>query len=112
MNSKFVKFSDWESNKYKSVDEDGAQASSKAAAAEGSNSAELHANLASLANTRREAVRVKDDIRVQIIDLEIRLMKLEIERNDILKKKAELESAHTINKKVSTEGKTNVKEDE
>ena len=55
---------------------------------------------------------MKDDIKTQIIDLEIRLIKLDIEKNDILRKKAELESAHSINKKNSTEGKTNVKENE
>jgi len=111
MNNNFVKFADWESNKYKPVEED-APTSTDATPVETKSSAELHAQLANLSNIRRDSVRVKDDIKTQIIDLEIRLIKLDIEKNDILRKKAELESAHSINKKNSTEGKTNVKENE
>jgi hypothetical protein len=110
MNTNFVKFADWESKKYKSVEED-APNSSATSVQDGSNAA-LHARLADLSNVRRDSVRVKDDIKTQIIDLEIRLIKIDIEKNDILKKKADLESAYSINKKNSTEGKTNVKENE
>lgn len=109
MERKFIKFADWESKKYNTVTEDSDADNTKKEAPE---NPELHTRLAQVTKVRREAIHAKDDIKVQILDIEAKIIKLDIEKNDLIKKKAELESAHAIHKKTSKEGKTNVKEDE
>ena len=107
MDNKFVRFSDWESKRFKKVEEDAPGTKTEAPG-----NAELHAKLADITKARRESVRSKNDINTQILDIETKLIRLDIEKNDLLKRKADLQSAHEIASKTQLEGKTNVKEDD
>jgi hypothetical protein len=80
-------------------------------AAEPSANAALIAQLADIEKARKEAVRNKESFQSQILEIESKLIKIEIERNDLTKKKQDLEHAKTIALTTSKEGKTNVKED-
>lgn len=108
MDNKFVRFSDWESKRFQKVEEDGVEAPAKT---EAPGNAALHARLAEIIKVRRESVRSKDDIKTQILDIETKLIRLDIEKNDLLKRKVDLQSAYEIASKTQLEGKTNVKED-
>lgn len=104
-----MKFSDWEATKYApAVKEDAEETKT---AAEPSANAALIAQLADIEKARKEAVRNKESFQSQILEIEGKLIKLEIERNDLTKKKQDLEHAKTIALTTSKEGKTNVKED-
>jgi hypothetical protein len=112
---KFVKFSDWESKKYSqsSVEEETEVASNTDAKQSNANTTEnagLIAQLSDVEKARKEAIRNKDTFQSQILEIEAKLLKLSIERNDLSKRKADLELAKTIAAKTSKEGKTNVKE--
>jgi len=104
-----MRFSDWEAKKYDAaVKEDAEEIKT---AAEPSANAALIAQLADVEKARKEAVRNKESFQSQILEIEARLIKIEIERNDLIKKKQDLEHAKTIALTTSKEGKTNVKED-
>jgi hypothetical protein len=107
MNS-FIKFNDWESQKYsakKPVTE-----KEKPAPAETGNSA-LLAQLADVVKARKQAIRDKDDFTAQILEIEAKLLKIEIERNDLTVKKNDLIAAQKLAEVSRKEGKTNVKEE-
>lgn len=104
-----MRFSDWEAKKYDAaVKEDAEEIKT---AAEPSANAALIAQLADIEKARKEAVRNKESFQSQILEIESKLIKIEIERNDLTKKKQDLEHAKTIALTTSKEGKTNVKED-
>jgi hypothetical protein len=110
---KFIKFSDWETKRFSSkVEEDSTkqQPTENATKEHASGNAELIAQLAQVTNDRKEAVRNKEDFQAQILDIEIKLLKLEIERNDLVKKKTDLEAAKQLSLTTNKEAKTNVKE--
>lgn len=105
----YMRFSDWEAKKYDAaVKEDTEEIKT---AAEPSANAGLIAQLADVEKARKEAVRNKESFQSQILEIESKLIKLDIERNDLTKKKQDLEHAKTIALTTSKEGKTNVKED-
>lgn len=106
---KYINFSDWQAKKYTSsaVQEDTEE--TKPTAAPSAN-AGLIAQLADIEKARKQAVRNKESFQSQILEIDGRLIKLEIERNDLSKKKQDLEHAKTIALTMSKEGKTNVKE--
>jgi hypothetical protein len=105
----YMRFSDWEAKKYDAaVKEDAEEIKT---AAEPSANAGLIAQLADVEKARKEAVRNKESFQSQILEIEAKLIKIEIERNDLTKKKQDLEHAKTIALTTSKEGKTNVKED-
>jgi len=103
--SKFVKFADWESSKY-SVAED----KEKDVVEKEPSSAQLIAELEELTEKRKKAVREKDSYESQILELDIKLKKLEIERADILKKQKDLSEARDIAKKTKIEGRSHDQE--
>ena len=109
MERTYMRFSDWEAKKYDAaVKEDADEIKT---AAEPSANAALIAQLADIEKARKEAVRNKESFQSQILEIESKLIKIEIERNDLTKKKQDLEHAKTIALTTSKEGKTNVKED-
>ena len=99
----FIGFSDWEKTKY-SQNEEAEKTSSD------SSSAQLIAELEDLSARRKKAVRNKDTYEAQILELDIRLKKLEIERGEISRKKKDLSEARDIAKKNNTEGKSHDQE--
>jgi hypothetical protein len=104
----FTKFSEWESQKYnRKVEEDSTTIKKDSEKPE---NAALIAQLADVVKARKEAIRNKDDFEAQILEIESKLIKLDIERNDLVKKKADLVAARDISATERKEAKTNVKE--
>ena len=105
---KFTKFTDWESQKYKrNIKEDSVNIKKESDRPE---NAALIAQLADVVKARKVAIREKDDFEAQILDIESKLIKLDIERNDLVKKKSDLVAARDIAATERKEAKTNVKE--
>lgn len=104
----FTKFAEWESQKYnKKVEEDSSEIKKESDKVE---NAALIAQLADVVKARKEAIRNKDDFEAQILEIDSKLIKLDIERNDLAKKKADLVAARDISATERKEAKTNVKE--
>ena len=101
--NRFVKFTDWEKTKY-SVAEDAEK--EKEPVEKDPSSAQLIAELEELTERRKKAVREKDSYESQILELDIKLKKLEIERADIIKKQKDLSEARDIAKKKNLEGRS------
>lgn len=100
-----TKFADWEKAKY-SVQED----KEKNEEPKDPSSAQLIAELEELTARRKKAVREQDSYESQILELDIKLKKLEIERADILKKQKDLSEARDIAKKTKIEGRSHDQE--
>jgi len=96
---KFIGFSDWEKSKYVKNEEVEKKESEIS-------SARLIAELEDLSSRRKKAVRDKDTYEAQILELDIRLKKLEIERSEIIRKQKDLSEARDIAKKNNKEGKS------
>jgi hypothetical protein len=107
---KFTKFADWESQKYNRKVEEDSTGTNKESEIKTQENAALIAQLADVVKARKEAIRNKDDFEAQILEIESKLIKLDIERNDLAKKKADLISARDISATERKEAKTNVKE--
>ena len=105
MNAKFEKFSDWEKKKYESKEGDEKSATIKEAS-----SAKLIAELEELTDQRKKALTEKDTYEAQILEISIKLKKLEIERNDLMKKQKDLSEAKELSKKIKLEGKSHDQE--
>lgn len=103
--SKFVKFADWESSKY-AVAED----KEKQDAEKEPSSAQLISELEELTAKRKKAIREKDSYESQILELDIKLKKLEIDRADLLKKQKDLSEARELAKKKNIEGRSHDQE--
>jgi len=99
----FIGFSDWEKSKYVKNEEVEKKESE-------TSSAQLIAELEELSVRRKKAVRDKDAYEAQILELDIRLKKLEIERSEIIRKQKDLSEARDIAKKNNTEGKSHDQE--
>lgn len=95
--ARFTNFKDWKSGKQavkeadKPLDNEKQQADKTIAG-----NAELLALIEELAEKRNAASREKDGIGRQIYDLDIRVAKLEMQKNELLAKKKELEAAKSI----------------
>ena len=100
-----TKFADWEKAKYSVVEDKEKKAEEK-----DPSSAQLIAELEDLTERRKKAVREKDSYESQILELDIKLKKLEIERADILKKQKDLSEARDIAKKKNIEGRSHDQE--
>jgi hypothetical protein len=88
--SKFTNFKDWRSGKNPVKESSSKKESSLPA------NAELIALIEELAEKRNQASRDNDGIGRQIYDLDIRVAKLEMQKNELLAKKSELEAAKNI----------------
>ena len=78
----FTKFSEWESQKYsKKIEEDASKVSKDSKTPE---NAALIAQLADVVKSRKEAIRNKDDFEAQILEIESKLIKLDIDKNDLI----------------------------
>jgi len=106
MNRKFIKFSDWEASKAKSLKEE----SNNKKETKNPDNSELIAKLSDLQRERKQAIRDSRDFDAQILEVESKIIKLDIQRNDLQKKLEELQSAKVISEKERREGRTNVKE--
>ena len=97
---KFTKFSDWEKTKYSSIKEEEKPTESEANAA-------LLAEIADLTAKRKTYVKYKEDFKAQILDIDIKLLKLEVEKNNLKEKRRQLEGAEKIAEDKRKEGKEN-----
>ncbi len=102
---RFINFSQWESSR--SIEEN---TDKNLGVEKKFNNSELIAKLSEVASQRKQAIRDNKDFDAQILEIESKLIKLDIERNDLLKKMEDLKSAKVISEKERKEGKTNVKE--
>jgi hypothetical protein len=108
----FVKFKDWENAKHKPVEEDASTevADKETASDKNTENSALIAQLNDVIMQRKQAIRDKQDYTAQILEIDAKLLKLAIEKNDLTKKKNDLEAAKEIAIVNRKEGKTNVKE--
>jgi len=97
---KFTKFSEWEQAKYKAVQEEEKPTESEA-------NATLLAEIADLTAKRKHYVKYKEDFKAQILDIDIKLLKLEVEKNNLKEKRRQLEGAEKIADEKRKEGKSN-----
>jgi hypothetical protein len=103
---KFTKFTDWEANKYKSVTEDAIEKPT-----ESESNATLLAQISELVAKRKKYVKYKEDFKAQILDIDIKLLKLEVDKNNLREQRRQLEGASKINDERSKEAKTNTKDE-
>lgn len=94
-----MKFSDWEKKKYVKNEE-------REEMPKNPSSAQLIAELEDLESRRKKAIRNKETYEAQILELDVRLKKIEIEKTEILKKQKDLSEAKEIAKKMKLEGKS------
>jgi len=94
---KMTRFSDWEKMKYSANEEANADTS-------GAN-AELLAQIADLTNQRKAHIKNKQDFEAQILEIDIKLLKLEVDKNNLKEKRKQLAGASEIAKQKRTEGK-------
>jgi hypothetical protein len=96
---KMTKFSDWEKMKYSANEEAEAQEDTSGA------NAELLAQIADLTNKRKTHIKNKEDFEAQILEIDIKLLKLEVDKNNLKEKRKQLAGASEIAKNKRTEGK-------
>ncbi len=109
----FIKFRDWETQRHKQIDEESdveVVSSSQDASDKNTENSALIAQLNDVIMQRKQAIRDKHDYTAQILEIDAKLLKLAIEKNDLTKKKNDLEAAKEIAMINRKEGKTNVKE--
>jgi len=99
----FEKFKDWESKKY-------VVAEDKKEEKKDPSTAELISELEDLSARKKKAVKEQDSYESQILEIEIKLKKLEIERSELLKKQKDLSEARDIAKKKNIEGRSHDQE--
>ncbi len=100
--NKFTKFAEWETTKYSSLKEEEAEKPTESEA-----TAELLAQIAELVAKRKTYVKYKEDFKAQILDIDIKLLKLEVEKNNLKERRRQLEGASKITDERGKEGKTN-----
>lgn len=89
--ARFTNFKDWKTGRKPVTEEQAPQEQPKVPG-----NAELLALIEELGEKRNEASRANDGIGRQIHDLDIRVAKLEMQKNELLAKKKELEEARQI----------------
>ena len=101
---KFTKFSDWEKTKYSAIKEEEKEATTP-------ENAELLAQIGDLVAKRKAHIKSKDDFEAQILDIDIKLLKLDVEKNDLIEKRKHLTGAKQIAATKRVEGKRNDEKD-
>jgi len=96
---KFTKFSDWEKNRYSVAEDVDTQENPEGAA-------ELMAKIADLTAKRKAHIKNKEDFEAQILEIEIKIMKIDLEKLDLIAKRKQLVGAKDIAAKQRTEGKS------
>jgi hypothetical protein len=96
----FTTFTDWKSAKTSIEETTSAEQTSP-------KNAEILSQIAELSSKRKEFVRNKKDLNVQVLDVEIAILKLDLERNQLMAKKADLEQAKALSLQTSKEGINN-----
>jgi hypothetical protein len=95
---KFTKFSDWEKTKYAVAENDESESP------EGGS--ELMAKIADLVAKRKSHIKNKEDFEAQILEIDIKMLKLDLEKLDLQAKRKQLTGAKDIASKQRTEGKS------
>ena len=104
--AQFTKFSDWEKQKYSNLqEEDGEQEQNPS-----EESAELLAQIADLVAQRKAHIKNKEDFAAQILEIDIKILKLEVEKNELKEKRKQLTGAKEIAETRRKEGKSHGKE--
>jgi hypothetical protein len=101
----FTKFSDWEKTKYSANEENDQKATTQ-------ENAELLAQIGDLVARRKDHIKRKDDFEAQILDIDIKLLRLDVEKNDLIEKRKHLSGAKEIAATRRVEGKRNDDKDD
>lgn len=97
----FVKFNDWEKTKYSSVEED----STNSPETQSEEVAELLAQISELTSERKTHIKNKNDFEAQIIEIDIKILKCQVEQCELKEKRKQLVGAKDISDKRRREGK-------
>jgi hypothetical protein len=93
-----MKFSEFEKQRNASLQEDAGNTAT-------GETSELLAQIADLSSQRKLHIKNKESFKAQILEIEIKLRKLEVERIELMQRKLELEGAEEISKNRRKEGK-------
>lgn len=96
----FVKFNEWEKTKYTSVEEDKNSPDTTSEEV-----AELLAQISELTAERKTHIKNKNDFEAQIIDIDIKILKCQVEQCELKEKRKQLAGAKDISDKRKREGK-------
>jgi TolA-binding protein len=100
--ARFANFKDWKTGKSSAVSEEKIKNEEVSPV-----NSELLALIEDLEKKRNEASRANDGLGRQIHDLDIRIAKLEMQKNEMLAKKKELEDAKVLSEKRKRVPRTN-----
>ena len=96
----FIKFTDWEKTKYPSnIKEEEEQTSSS------EHNAEILAQISELVARRKSHIKNKEDFEAQILEIDIKILKAELEINELKEKRKQLAGAKDIAANRRREGK-------
>ena len=98
----FIRFSDWEKSlKKESLDPEKTETEEVS-----TNNSKLIAELNDLVSKRKKSLKANDTYESQILEISIKLKKLEIEKNELLQKQKDLSEAKELSKKNNVEGRS------
>jgi len=95
----FIKFTEWENRKNPIQEEAEDKTTSEG-------NAELLAQIADLVAKRKAHIKNKDDFEAQILEIDIKILKAELEINELREKRKHLTGAKEIASKTRKEGKS------
>jgi hypothetical protein len=98
----FVRFSDWE----KTLKKENVSPQMQDEKEEVSNNSKLISELNDLVDQRKKSLKASNTYEAQILEISIKLKKLEIEKNELLRKQKDLSEARELSKKNNVEGRT------
>ncbi|NBO21769.1 hypothetical protein EBU94_00290 [bacterium] len=98
---KMIKFNEWEQVKLGSFKE----VTETDAGTDDTVIADLIARLDELTMARKRLIKNANNIEAQILEVDIKLIKLEMEKHDLENKKKQLQKAQDISKERNVEGK-------
>ena len=96
----FTKFSEWEKSKYSANEEEGQDAKSPG-------NAELIAKISDLVAERKAHIKNKEDFQAQILELDIKILKNELENRELAEKRKHLNDAKSLAENRRKEGRNN-----
>jgi hypothetical protein len=96
---KFSRFSDWESQKYQANEESEPQKSSV------DSNAKLLAEIADLEVERKSCIKNARDFEARILEIDIKLLRMEVDKNNMLVAREQLLAASQIAKGTRKEGR-------
>lgn len=95
----FIKFTDWEKSKYPMQEEQQEHTGSSEV------NAEILAQIADLVAQRKSHIKNKEDFEAQILEIDIKILKAQLEINELKEKRKQIAGAKDIASNRRREGK-------